>query len=125
MLLEDIPVQPRFPYHSKGILILFPRFIDVSLIDISLTGAHVYLTEAQEINKGLPCSLRIVSPGEHQVVEVEAVSAYQDAGYIGLTLLNVTPGIEKAMRTLVEMNLGTEALLHRNLCELLHPLRPN
>jgi hypothetical protein len=57
------------------------------------------------------------------LIEVEASIVYQREGHVGLTLRNVTPGIEKALRNVVEMNLGTDSMLKRDLCVLLHPLR--
>jgi hypothetical protein len=48
---------------------------------------------------------------------------YQRNGHVGLTLRNVTPGIERTLRNIVEMNLGTDSMLTRDLCALLHPLR--
>jgi hypothetical protein len=123
MTISDRRFRPRFPYHARGILILLPHFVDVTIIDMSLSGAHIIVDGSCKIKAGQVCSLRIVNSDERQVIEVEATMAYHRESHVGLALRNVTPGIETALRKVVEMNLGTEPMLKRDLCALLHPLR--
>jgi hypothetical protein len=123
MTISDRRYRPRFPYHARGILILLPNFVDVTIIDMSLSGAHIVVSGLFQIKAGQHCSLRILNSDERRVIEVEASMAYKREGHIGLTLRNVTPSIEKALRNMVEMNLGTDSMLKRDLCALLGPRR--
>jgi len=34
----------------------------------------------------------------------------------------VTPGVERALRAIYDMNLGTDSMLNRDLCALLQPV---
>jgi hypothetical protein len=115
--------QARLPFHANGVLILFPRYADVLLLDISLAGARLLLRDDCGVREREDCVLRIVSAEGRQLIEVEAAAAHcNEHGHIGLAFSHVTAGAAQALRTLFEMNLATEALLNRDLCALLRPL---
>jgi hypothetical protein len=123
MSLTEQRYRPRFPYHARGILILLPRIVEVTLLDMSSSGAHVFLNQACDVQMGQYGSLRILNCAGRQVLEVDASVHWNSANHLGLALANMTPGIERALRTMVAMNLGTESLLKRDLSALLHPFR--
>jgi hypothetical protein len=115
--------RARLPFHANGVLILFPRYADVLLLDISLAGAHLLLRDDCDVREHEDCVLRIVSAEGRQLIEVEAATAHCDEhGHVGLAFSHVTAGAAQALRTLFEMNLATESLLTRDLCALLQPL---
>ena len=123
MSLTEPRCRPQFPYHARGILILRPRIVEVALLDISSSGAHVVLDQACDVQMGQYGSLRILNSTGRHILEVDASVHWNSANHVGLALTNITPGIERALRTMVEMNLGTESLLKRDLSALLHPFR--
>jgi len=103
-------------------LILFPRFVDALLLDYSLHGTRILLREGCAIETGERCALRILSPEGRQLIEIEAVCAYGDTGgYIGLAFTDVTPGVERALRAIYDMNRGSDSMLNRDLCAALPP----
>jgi hypothetical protein len=113
---------PRFPFHSSAILTLFPAYHDATLIDLSMRGALVELDNAAAIAEGVPCTLRVLGNEGRQVLEFDAVTAFCNAdGRVGLEIVQLAPGVEHALRRLIEMNLGTQKLLERDLCALLRP----
>jgi len=123
MSLTERRYRPRFPYHAKAILILLPCIVEATLIDISLTGAHVVLDHGFDIQTGQSCVLRIVNAQGRQVIAVDASVYWKSDEQVGLALTNVTAGMEHALRAMIEMNLGTESLLKRDLSALLRPIR--
>lgn len=111
---------PRLPFHGKGILILVPEYFDVVLIDLSINGAHIILQETCDIRAEQHCALRIVNPRGRQLIEVEAVLAYRNPdGHAGVAFRAMTASIEREIRTIHEMNLGSESLLKRDLPALM------
>ena len=113
---------PRFPFHARAIVVFPMTYRDVTLLDISTNGAFVEAIDAREFFVGARCALRVLGVAVRQVLEVDAIVMHcMDGRRFGLGLHNIGPGAEKALRRLIEMNLGTEALLRRELCVLLKP----
>jgi len=123
MIPAERRFQPRLPFHARGMLILFPRFVDAVLLDYSLHGARILLGEGCAIETGERCALRILSPEGRQLIEIEAACAHRDTGpHLGLAFRDVTPGVERALRAIYDMNLGTDSMLNRDLRALLQPV---
>lgn len=95
---------------------MLPNVVKVTIIDLSLTGAHIVIEGSTIIQVGRNCSLRIDTPEGRRLIELEASALSRDAdGHVGLMWCNVTPSAEEALRKIVEMNPGTESLQKRNL----------
>lgn len=111
---------PRFPFHRRGVVVFPMSYHDVTLLDISANGALVEAIDARAFAMGARCSLRVLGAKDHQVLAVDAtVVRCMEGRCVGLELFNINPGAEKALRQLIEMNLGSKALMQRDLCVLL------
>lgn len=116
---------PRFPFHARAIAVFPLTYRDVTLLDISTHGAFVEAIDARGFFAGARCALRVLGAADRQVLEVNAIVMHcMEDRRFGLGLRNINPGAENALRRMIEMNLGTEALLRRELCVLLKPAGP-
>jgi hypothetical protein len=85
--------------------------VKVTIIDLSLAGAHIVIDGSPVIQVGRKCSLHIVTPEGRRQIELEASAVSRDAeGHVGLAWCNVTPSVEEALRKIVEMSPGTESM---------------
>lgn len=108
----------RIAFHTPAYLILADRNLEVVVVDLSLKGALVRLPADTLLEDGLACTLRVRldDAGSHIRMEMKVTHVRGvDAGLVchSIDLDSVTH-----LRRLVELNLGDEKLLERELSAL-------
>jgi len=120
---------PRFPIHSKGVIV-FPTFYrDVTLCDISMHGALVESLYGRGFPLGAKCTLRVLSADDRQAFETDVTVARAMNGiYFGLVFGDMHAGAKRALYHLIETSMsGDDAFAKRDLCVLFKtssPARP-
>lgn len=109
----------RITFHSSAHLILADRTIEVVVVDLSLKGALVRLPTDTALQSGSPCTLRVRldEAGDH--IRMETKVAHVHGLYAGLVCHSIDIDSVTHLRRLVELNLGDEKLLERELSTLL------
>lgn len=113
---------PRFPFHSRGFLVVdgLPYFGE--LLDVSLKGVLFAALEPLALSQGAVCQLEILHAGQESVCTASAIVAHlRDDGLLGLRLVEPDAEVQQVLQQVVVMNLGTPTLLDRDLPELLAP----
>ena len=109
----------RIRFHRPATLELGGRELTCVLQDVSLKGALVELPGANALYGGQRCAV-IVRLGGDAVIRMDAVVAHQEGTTLGLRCTGIDLDSISHLRRLVEMNLGDEELLHRELAALVH-----
>lgn len=111
---------PRFPFHTQAELILGNSYQDAKLLDISRGGALIQPRRMGELHVGTECTLRVLGTNRRQAFELDSVVVWShEEGIVGLKTTNFGACAEHALSRLIEMNLGSSALLNRDVCALL------
>lgn len=93
------------------------------LIDISLKGALVERLTPWGEQPGEPCSL-VVQLGDDEAIRMTGEIAHVEAGRLGLHCRDFDLDSVTSLRRLVELNLGDEAALNREIAAMLHGGNP-
>lgn len=90
------------------------------LLDISLKGALTTQpnTSAAEINKTYQLELSLTAAGNQIWLQMEASVAHMEDGRIGFKYQNMDIDTATHLHRLVELNLGDEAQMEKELAEL-------
>lgn len=110
---------PRFPFHSLGVLGLAGGQHSGTVLDISLKGALFRTVEPLEAMAGNSCSLEIFHSGRPGFHIATAVLAYHRRNLFGLEFVELTRDARLLLGEVMNMNLAVDALLHRELPEML------
>ena len=89
-----------------------------SLLDISLKGALVKTPPGWQGKQGEKCRLRILLLGGDAEIDMEAAVAHIESNAVGFRCEGIDSDSAAHLRRLVELNLGDEALLDRELAAL-------
>lgn len=109
----------RIAFHSPAQLILPEGSIDVVVVDLSLKGALVRLPANTHVQEGAPCTLRVRLDEMGDQIRMETRVTHVAGHYAGLSCHNIDLDSVTHLRRLVELNLGSEELLERELAALL------
>jgi len=91
------------------------------LLDISLNGALVERPEGFKAVMGDPCALELTLNNSSIIIRMDvAIVAHSEENCIGFTCKFIDVDSISHLRRLVELNLGDEELLHRELDALGH-----
>lgn len=111
---------PRFPFHTQAELILGKSYQDATLLDISRGGALIQPRRVDVLHVGMDCTLRVLGSNRRQAFELDAFVVWnREEGMVGLKTTNFGACAEHALSRLIEMNLGSNALLNPDVCALL------
>ncbi len=88
------------------------------VLDVSLKGALVVRPSDWSGDRGQHCTLEIKLLGDQIVIGMEVVVAHVEEDHIGFTCHHIDIDSASHLHRLVELNLGDEALLQRELAEL-------
>lgn len=91
---------------------------DVTLLDLSLKGVLVERPAGWQGNHDAPFQIRI-ELGEQAPVNMEAVLRHDNDGQLGFECTHIDLDSISHLRRLVELNLGDEAELERELSALI------
>ncbi len=118
-MTEDKRRFSRIPFDANVLLSKDGKEWRTSMLDISLNGLLVRTPENWEAVVGQHLDAEILFSDAGPVIAAEVTVAHQQDGRIGLQVLNIDVDSVAHLRRLVELNLGDEALLNREL-ELLN-----
>lgn len=90
------------------------------LVDLSLKGALVERVTPWGERAGEPCSL-VVQLADDEAIRMTGEIAHVEGGRLGLHCRDIDLDSITSLRRLIELNLGDEALLNREISAMLHP----
>lgn len=118
MNLENRRHFSRILFDTKASLLIGQQNIPVSLIDISLRGALIQPTANLLCKPGTACTLNILLDGDEIAIRMEANISHLEDDHIGLICREIDLDSMIHLRRLVELNLGDESILNRELSAL-------
>ncbi|PIE43888.1 MAG: PilZ domain-containing protein [Gammaproteobacteria bacterium] len=89
------------------------------VLDLSLKGVLIEVTEDWDGNTGAPFEIKVLlSEDEVEVIVMSTVAAYQEKTLIGMKIQYIDLDSITHLKRLVELNIGNDALLERELTAL-------
>jgi hypothetical protein len=120
---DDRRHHSRITFHTTAHLLLGDRRIEVKVLDLSLKGALIQLSDAGLVDDavaGLICQLNVgLDDAEGDQITMETKVAHAHGSRIGLLCRNIDLDSVTHLRRLVELNLGDPGLLERELSALI------
>ena len=108
-------VFTRIPFAANVELDLHPDKHACSLVDISLKGALVEQPQHWNAVMGAPCSLSIELAEDGTAIHMTGEVAHREQGRLGIRCTEIDLESMTNLRRLVELNLGNEADLNREI----------
>lgn len=107
----------RISFHRPGELESGAERASCEVVDISLKGA---LVEAPRFDAppGQPCTLAIQLDAADSTIRMEGEIAHREGALVGVRCTGIDLDSIAHLRRLVELNLGDEAVLQRELTAL-------
>lgn len=111
----------RIAYDSEAVFITDKESYDGTLVDVSLKGALMQLDDPS-ITPDLDEAgqLKIVIEGSDISIQMQAHCVHVQDGQVGLECDTLDIDSAAHLRRLVEVNLGSDDLLHREVEALIH-----
>ncbi len=94
-------------------------FLNCQIIDISLKGLLVHKPGQWQSAIGDKCRLDLLLDNAQVIIEMETVVAHIDDEQIGFDCEHIGLDSITHLKRLIELNLGDEAILHRELSALI------
>lgn len=111
----------RVPFVARVTLDVFPESHDCTLVDISLKGALVERGAAWSAAPGTPCTLTVELAEGGDTIRMKGAVAHVEGGRLGLRCAEIDLDSMTRLRRLVELNLGDEAAVNREIQAMLRP----
>jgi hypothetical protein len=108
----------RIPFHRPAELDLRRDRVRGEVLDVSLKGARVQVPHASDAAVGQPCALVIRLDAGEAAIRMDGVVAHRCGTDLGFRCDAIDLESIVHLRRLVELNLGDEALLYRELTAL-------
>lgn len=105
----------RVPFEAGVVLEISPDRHACRLVDISLKGALVEQDQAWNADIGVPCSLSVELSADGTAIQMKGTVAHVEAGRLGMRCAEIDLESMTNLRRLVELNLGDEAALNREI----------
>lgn len=105
----------RIPFDAKGLVKTGKGSWQGTVLDISLKGALVEYKTDVEVSSGDKAELMMTLNDGTTTITMEGHVAHKESDHIGITCDNIDLDSITNLRRLVELNLGSEDLLHREL----------
>lgn len=124
---DDLPTDPeqrvftRVPFVARVTLDLLTDTHACALVDVSLKGALVERGEPWRTTVGAPCALTVELSEGHDAIHMKGTVAHVEAGRLGLHCAEIDLESMVRLRRLVELNLGDEDTLNRELGAMVRP----
>ncbi len=110
----------RIPFEVEAVLgVVGGEQHACTLVDISLKGALVERTLPWGLALGTPCTLSIRLAGADATIDMSGAVAHLEAARLGMRCTEIDLDSMTALRRLVELNLGDEAALTREIHSML------
>ncbi len=125
MTAQDTPNQRHFSrinFFADARVQIDAALHPCTLLDIALKGALIEISDADSYSPGASCRLMLPlgNQGGRQIV-MEGVIVHREASRIGIECRFIDVDSLTDLRRLVELNLGSDSFLERELHELLKP----
>lgn len=108
----------RIAFHRPAELDALGELATGELLDVSLKGALVEVPAAFGGEEGQPCVLTVRLDAGGAVVRMEGQIAHREGATLGLRCTGIDLESIAHLRRIVELNLGDEELLDRELSAL-------
>lgn len=108
----------RIAFHRPAVLDLRVVRAECELLDVSLKGALVEVGPAVHVKVGDSCSLVIRLDAGENVIRMDGEVAHAHGQRVGVKADEMELESVEHLRRLVEVNLGDEEVLHRELAAL-------
>lgn len=108
----------RIVFHRPAELESLGETARCELLDVSLKGALVEAPASFPGPKGTPCVLTVRLDAGDAVVRMEGEITHREGPTLGLRCTGIDLDSISHLRRIVELNLGDEDLLHRELSAL-------
>jgi hypothetical protein len=108
----------RISFHRPASLVAEGRSATCELLDVSLRGALVEAPAAFSAGIGARCSLAIRLDAGDATIRMEGEIAHREGAQVGVRCREIDLDSIAHLRRLVELNLGDEDLVHRELAAL-------
>ena len=110
----------RILFKTRARLLTPADSLSVNLIDLSFKGALVRLGTPIHPEIGSQCTLELSLNDSGDIIRMEMNIIHQENGCLGLSCREIDLDSMIHLRRLVELNLGDESLLNRELSALAH-----
>lgn len=90
------------------------------LIDISLNGALVHRPDNWHDEPGAMINLNLALSGSEIILEINGIVCHQAKGLLGIKFLTLSLESVSHLKRLIELNLGDEQLIHREMSQLIN-----
>ncbi len=117
---EDARRFSRIAFHRPAVLLTGGTRAACEVLDVSLKGALLEVG-ALAVHPGERCSLEIRLDAGDAVIRMEGRIAHQEPGRVGVRCEGIDLESISHLRRLVELNVGDEEVLHRELAALVAP----
>ena len=91
------------------------------LLDISLKGALITCPQDWKVELGEHFLLEVILDNSDVVISMEAAVAHIDKEKVGFNCINIGLDSISHLRRLIDLNLGSEEMLERELHSLINP----
>jgi hypothetical protein len=111
--------QPRFPFHSKGVLIVPDRDYRGALIDISVFGALFEADYVSNVAAGALCRLEVLNVDGSSLFDAEGVVSHAESNRVGIAFAPMDEDRKEKIRSIAHLNLAPPSVVERPLHSLL------
>lgn len=108
----------RIPFHAGVLLHLGADVRPANLLDIALKGALVELQQPAASLRGKVCQLKLNLGKDGEAIVMDGLIVHQEGQRIGIESRSIDIDSLTHLRRLVELNLGDDTLLDRELYHL-------
>ena len=105
----------RVPFETGVVLDIFPDKHECTLVDISLKGALVQRDQPWNAAIGTPCSISVELAADGTSIHMKGAVAHVELGRLGMRCSEIDLESMTNLRRLVELNLGDEEALNREI----------
>jgi hypothetical protein len=113
----------RISFHRPAELDVRLEQVSCELLDVSLKGALVETPLTFRAGVGRPCTLTIRLDAGDATIRMEGEIAHRAGTQVGVRCKEIDLDSIAHLRRIVELNLGDDALLHRELAALVSKKR--
>ncbi len=111
----------RIAFHRPAELDVGVGRVTCEVVDVSLKGALVEVPVSFRTHGGEKCSLAIRLDVGDAVIRMEGEIAHREGALVGVRCVEIDLDSISHLRRLVELNLGDDEVLHRELSALVRP----
>ncbi len=108
----------RIAFHRPAQIDLRAERATCEVLDVSLRGALVEMPPSVKVEMGQPCSLAIRLDAGDAVIRMEGEITHREGTLVGIRCTEIDLESIAHLRRIVELNLGDEEALHRELASL-------